>query len=240
MGPPLAWNNSTAQKAWRTTRLAEPERSQPKIDFSENHLRCELMENEYCSASASCSLNHAACTVKLAKTMSYNLLFEQGNSFFFSFSPSYWPLKKNSRWIPPHSPWWYFDFSFPFPVYHSLIRSPHAVTCSIQLHLLKRPEMLLSIGNIVQTDCSSSSEENINVYCSEIKPLPQVPAAICLLWGEKKNLQQGLLIPCLFVVLLRFSTGRLSRLLRTIWTSRWNDKCQEMFISVNKLPNPCR
>lgn len=78
-----------------------------------------------------------------------------------------------------------------------MIRSPHAVTCSIQLHLLKRPEMLLSIGNIVQTDCGSSSEENINVYCSEIKPLPQVPAAICLLWGKKKKSPTGITNPLL-------------------------------------------
>lgn len=188
------------------------------------------MENEYCSASASYRLNHAACTVKLAKTMSYNLLSNKAIHFFSVLLAP----EKNS---PPPSQWWYFDFSFPFPVYHSLIRSPHAVTCSIQLHLLKRPEMLLSIWNIVQTDCSSSSEENINVYCSEIKPLPQVPATICLLRG-KKNLQKGLLIPCLFVVLLRFSKTRLSQSLLTIWTPGWKDKCQEIFILLNKVPNP--
>lgn len=46
--------------------------------------------------------------------------------------------------------WWYFDFTFPFPVYHILIRSPTAVTSSIQLHLLKRTQTLLSIWNIVR------------------------------------------------------------------------------------------
>lgn len=110
----------------------------------------------------------------------HTIFFRTRQFIFFRFTGP----RKNS---PPPSQWWYFDFSFPFPVYHSLIRSPHAVTCSIQLHLLKRPEMLLSIWNIVQTDCSSSSEENINVYCSEIKPLPQVPATICLLCGKKKS-----------------------------------------------------
>lgn len=109
--------------------------------------------------------------------------FEQGNSGFFPHLTE--PPEKNSRWVPPPSLWWYFDFSFIFPVYHSLIRSPHAVTYSIQLHLLKRPEMLLSIWNIVQTDAALPARENINVYCSEIKPLPQVPATICLLWGKK-------------------------------------------------------
>lgn len=113
MGPPLAWNNSTAQKAWRTTRLAEPERSQPKIDFSENHLRCELMENEYCSASASCSLNHAACTVKLAKTMSYNLLFEQGNSFFFFFFSFLLAPEKEQQMNPTSLSVMVFWFQFP-------------------------------------------------------------------------------------------------------------------------------
>lgn len=107
--------------------------------------------------------------------------FEQGN--FFSNGP----LKRTADESRLHLWWWYFDFSFPFPVYHSLIRSPHAVTCSIQLHLLKRPEMLLSIWNIAQTDCGSSSKENISVYCSEIKPLPQVPATISLFCEKRKK-----------------------------------------------------
>ncbi len=97
---------------------------------------------EWILLSKSYRLNHAACTVKLAKTMSYNLLSNKAIHFF---PPILLAPEMNSRWIQPLSPWWYFDFSFPFPVYHSLIRSPHAVTCSIQLHLLKRPEMLLSI-----------------------------------------------------------------------------------------------
>lgn len=46
--------------------------------------------------------------------------------------------------------WWYFDFTFPFPVYHILIRSPPAVTYCIQLHLLKHTQMLLSIWNMVR------------------------------------------------------------------------------------------
>lgn len=46
--------------------------------------------------------------------------------------------------------WWHFDFTFPFPVYHILIRSPPAVTSSIQLHLLKHTQMLLSIWNMVR------------------------------------------------------------------------------------------
>lgn len=147
----------------------------------------QLTEDERCSVSVRQRLIHAACTVTLAKTMSYNLLLNKAIFFLFFIFLFYWAPEKNSRWILPPSPWWYFDFSFPFPVYHSLIRSPHAVTCSIQLHLLKCPEMLLSIWNIAQTDCGSSSKENISVYCSEIKPLPQVPATISLLCGKKKK-----------------------------------------------------
>lgn len=65
--------------------------------------------------------------------------------------------------LPPSSSWnerreptrswtwrWYFDFTFPFPVYHILIRSPTTVTPSIQLHLLKHTQTLLSIWNIVR------------------------------------------------------------------------------------------
>lgn len=47
---------------------------------------------------------------------------------------------------------------------------------------------------------------------------------------EKKIIQQGLVIPCLFVELLQSSKTRLSQSMLTIWTSRWNDKCQYIFI----------
>lgn len=175
------------------------------------------------------------CELQTESCCLHCLLPNKAIHFFFSILLA---PEKNSRRFPPPSPWWYFDFSFPFPVYHSLIRSPRAVTCSIQLHLLKRPEMLLSIWNIVQTDCSSSSDENISVYCSEIKPLPQVPATLSVFSGaKKKNLQKGLLIPRLFVLLLQFSKTRLSQFLLIIWTTRCNDKCQEIFILL-KLPNP--
>lgn len=118
----------------------------------------KIMEDESCSVTVSSTPN---CTV-------YTVFLQQGNSFL----PSLPHLpEENGRRHLPSSPWWYFDFTFPFPVYHTLIRSPHAVTCSIKLHLLKLPEMLLAIWNIVRADCSSSCEENINVYCSEIKPL---------------------------------------------------------------------
>lgn len=139
-------------------------------------LSAKIMEDESCSVSVSSTPN---CTA-------YTVFLQQSNSFL----PSLADLpEENGRRHLPSSPWWYFDFTFPFPVYHTLIRSPHAVTCSIKLHLLKLPEMLLAIWNIVRADCSSSCEENINVYCSEIKPLSMCQQ-LSIFSGGGKNLPQ--------------------------------------------------
>lgn len=51
----------------------------------------------------------------------------------------------------------------------------------------------------------------------------------------KKNLQRGLLISRLFVLLLQFRKTRLSQLLLIIWTTRWNDTCQR-YIYIAKTP----
>lgn len=119
---------------------------------------------------------------------------------------------KRSRWILPPSPRWHFDFSFPFPAYHSLIRSPHAITCNIQLHLLKRHETPLSIWNIVQTCCGSFSSK-ASVFTVQ-KSSPCLRCQWLVVYPGGRNLQQGLLIPCLFVLLLQFSKTRLSSLLK--------------------------
>lgn len=106
---------------------------------------------------------------------------EQGFFFFFIWLGP----EEDSRRIPPPRPWWYFDFSFPFPVYHGLIRSPHAVTCSIRLHSRRRPEMLLSIWNIVQTDRSSSSEgEHQCLLCRHQALAPGASRYLCSQGGE--------------------------------------------------------
>lgn len=119
---------------------------------AEDRLQCESSEIWVHGEWLLCVLQTESCCLHCQAGKDYVIQSSFNEAIhFFSVSLA---TEKNSRWIPPPSPWWYFDFSFPFPVYHSLIRSPHAVTCSIQLHLLKRPEMLLSIWNIVQTDWS--------------------------------------------------------------------------------------
>lgn len=191
---------TTTQKVWHAARLTVAWAS--AVDQRES-LSAKIMEDECCSVSVSSTPN---CTA-------YTGFLQQSNSFL----PSLPDLpEENGRRHLPSSPWWYFDFTFPFPVYHTLIRSPHAVTCSIKLHLLKLPEMLLAIWNIVHADCGSSCEENINVYCSEIKPLSMCyPSS---LGGESPP--EGFLIWHLFVLLLQFSKTRLSQSLLTIWTTR--------------------
>lgn len=65
-------------------------------------------------------------------------------------------LKWTAGTTPLPYQWWYFDFTFPFPVYHILIRSPRAVTHGIQLHLLKHTQTLLSIWNMVRRQKKTS------------------------------------------------------------------------------------
>lgn len=155
---------TTTQRVWHAARLTEAWAS--AADQWESF---KIMEDECCSVSVSSTPNCAAYTVFL----------RQSNSFL----PSP-PEENGGRHLPP-SPRWYFDFTFPFPVYHTLIRSPHAVTCSIKPHLLKLSEMLLAIWNIARADCGSSCEENINVYRSEIKPLSTCQQLSIFSGGDK-------------------------------------------------------
>lgn len=73
--------------------------------------------------------------------------------------------------------WWaasplLFWFLSPFPLYHTLIRSPHAVTCFNKLHLLSTA-MLLSLWDVVwqtvylhrETHHSAARESNLPCSC---------------------------------------------------------------------------
>lgn len=115
-----------------------------------------------------------ACT-KLQKEMKISLLtvlscvvvggiifstFQQSNSFY-SVTNNNHPYHQNpKKETPSHlhiqrreQLWWVaspllFWFLSPFPLYHTLIRSPHAVTCFNKLHLLSTA-MLLSLWDVV-------------------------------------------------------------------------------------------
>lgn len=142
------------------------------------------------------------------------------------------PPEMNSR-NEPLLPcqWWYFDFTFPFPVYHILIRSPHAVTSSIRLHLLKHTQTLLSIWNMVRrrkqtlvfTVRKSSLASGASYYLS--------PA------GQKKktSLPLGPLIPHLFVLRLQFGKTRLSQSLLRTRTTRWKEKYEKSSFCLTSL-----
>lgn len=110
---------------------------------------------------------------------------------------------------------------FPFPVYHILIRSPHTVNSSIQLHLLKHTQTLLSIWNMLRrlrkTSVFTVQKSNLASGASYyLSPLGQ---------KKMKYLPQGLLIPHLFVLPLQFSKTRLSQSLLRPRTTRWKEKC---------------
>lgn len=126
--------------------------------------------------------------------------------------------------------WWYFDFTFPFPVYHILIRSPPAVTSCIQLHLLKHTRMLLSIWNMVRrlrkTSVFTVRKSNLASGASYyLSPLGQ----------KMEYLPQGLLIPHLFVLKLQFSRTRLSQSLLRTWTTGWKEKSEKSWFSLTSL-----
>lgn len=160
---------------------------------AEDRLQCEPSEIWVYGEWLLCVLQTESCCLHCQAGKDYVIQSSFNKAINF-FSVSLAP-EKNSSWIPPPSSWWYFDFSFPFPVYHSLIRSPHAVTCSIQFHLLKRPEMLLSIWNIVHTDCSLFQRGKHQCLLFRNQALAPGASHYLSSLEEKKNLQQGLLIP---------------------------------------------
>lgn len=190
------------------------------------------MQSEHCSVSMRHRLH------RFSKDRVTQSSFERGNSvFFFSFSLSLHPWKEQQM-NPASLPMMVFWFQFPI----SSLSQFDKVTS--RCHLQYPTPFAQAPWNAI-----------INMkYCPDRLQLFQRAKHQCLLFrnqaiapgairyqsslAEKKNLQQGLLICSLFVVLLRFSKTRLSQMLLTIWARRWNDKCQEIFILLNKLPNP--
>lgn len=181
------------------------------------------MEDEYYSVRASPRLNHAAYTV----------------FFQFIFFPPVLLTSKRAAEESCPCLWWYFDFSFPFPVYHSLIRSPHAVTCSIQLHLLK---------------CRRNAIINMK-YCPDRLQLFQREKHWCLLFRNqvlapgashylfslgqtRKKSPKGMTnLPLVCTAPAIQKKTRLSQLLLIIWTTRWMMiNAKEKYIYIAKSP----
>lgn len=165
---------------------------------------------------------------------------EQGNSFF-SLRHTGPPRKKkkNSRWIPPPSTAMVFWFQFPI----SSLSQFDKVTsrCHLQYPTPFTQAPWNAIINMKYCPDRLQLFQRGKHQCLLFRNQALAPGAshyLSSLGGKKKNLQQGLPIPRLFVVLLWFSKTRLSQSPLTIWTSRWNDKRQEIFILLDKLPNP--
>lgn len=166
----------------------------------------------------------------------HTIFFQRGNSFFLCLTGH----RKEQQMNPASLPVMVFWFQFPI----SSLSQFDKVTS--RCHLQYPTPFTQAPWNAI-----------INMkYCPDrLEPLPArktsmftvqksspcprcQPLSVFSGKKKKKNLQQGLLIPRLFVVLLQFSKTRLSPSLLTIWTSRWNDISKEIFILLNKPPNP--
>lgn len=138
------------------------------------------MENECCSASVSYRLNHAACTVKLAKTMSYNLLSNKAIHFFLS----YWPLKRTtdeSRLLLSVMVFW-FQFSI------SSLSQFDKVTSRCHLHY-PTPFTQAPWNAIINMKyCPDRLQlfQRGKHQCLLFRNQALAPGA-CLVWGKKKS-----------------------------------------------------
>lgn len=106
--PQRKWRKNTSQKVWHTSRWSEARWS---VRISQRW--------DYRGWGRDCA--------------AYIVFLHRSNSF--ARPPSTWWSSR--RRAPPPPLRWYFDFTFPFPVYHTLLRSPQAVTCSINSGPLK-------------------------------------------------------------------------------------------------------
>lgn len=168
--------------------------------------------------------------------MSYNLLWNKAFHFFFFHLSGPW---KEQQMNPASLSMMVFWFQFPI----SSLSQFDKVTsrCHLQYPTPFTQAPWNAIINMKYCPDRLQLFQRGKHQCLLFRNQALAPGAshyLSSLGKEKKNLQQGLLIPCLFVGLLRYSKTRLSQSLLTIWAPRWNDNCQEIFILLNKLPNP--
>lgn len=148
------------------------------------------------------------------------------------------PVLSSSSWnehpetIPLLYQRWYFDFTFP------ISSLSHFDKVTSRCHLQYPAPFAQAHPNaVVHMKYDVQTEENISVYCSEIKPglRCQLLSVSSRAAKKMKYLPQGPLIPLLFVLPLQFSKTRLSQLLLRPRTTRWKEKCGKSLFCLTSL-----
>lgn len=168
----------------------------------------------------------------LSRQRPCHTIYLRTKHFFFLFLPSYWGQYEEKQMDPASLTTMAFWFQFPIS---SLSQFDKVTSC----HHLQYPTPFTQAPRntiINMKYCPDMlwlvQQQSISVYCSEIKPLPQVPMTTCLPWGKKSP--TGITNPLLVCTVATIQQNKII-IAAQIWTPRWNDKCQEIFILLNKL-----
>lgn len=145
--------------------------------------------------------------------------------------PTPTPPEMNGGNRPAPEPVMVFWFHFPIS---SLSHFDKVTNCCHLQH--PTPFTQAHPNAIINMKYSAQTEENISVYCSEIKPGLRCQLLSASSRAKKmKYLPRGLLIPHLFVLQLQFSRTRLSQLLLRTRTTRWKEKCEKSLFCLTSL-----